>query len=321
MQQETMTMESVGREAASNARAPLRVTVLAGGPSAERAISLNSGAAIAEALRRCGHHVHVADINPEDVSALSAENDVIFPALHGTFGEDGQVQRLMEERGLQFVGSRSRASAIAMDKIAAKRIVQGLGLATPEFEEISASDFNRGQWRLSAPVVAKPVDQGSSVDTAVCRSNTEIAPALERVITGHGRALLERFISGRELTVGIVAGEALPPICIRPRQGFYDYHAKYQAEDTEYLFDAGFLPEWLERLQVMSRKVFEAVGCRHLARVDWMVDDEQRPWFLEVNTLPGFTSHSLLPKAAARVGISFDELCDRLVRMAYEERA
>lgn len=314
-------MESAARHSPSASRTALRVTVLAGGPSAERAVSVNSGAAIADALRRRGHHVHVADINPTDLSALVRECDVVFPALHGTFGEDGQVQRLMEERRLRFVGSRSRASAIAMDKIATKRIVQGLGVATPEFEEISASDFDRGQWRLHVPLVAKPVDQGSSVDTTVCRTPEEVAPALERVVKGHGRALLERFIDGRELTVGILAGDALPPICIQPRQGFYDYHAKYQAEDTEYLFDAGFAPEWLEKLQVMSCKVFEAVGCRHLARVDWMVDREQRPWFLELNTLPGFTSHSLLPKAAAKAGIPFDALCDRLVRMAHEEPA
>lgn len=303
------------------ARATLRVTVLAGGPSAEREISLKSGAAVAEALRRRGHEVVIADIRPDELSALARPCDVVFPALHGTFGEDGQVQRLMAERGLRFVGSDARASAIAMDKIAAKHIVAALGFDTPEFEEVTEATLAHGRWRLAPPVVAKPVDQGSSVDTAVCRTSAEIAAALEKIVARHGRALLEEFITGPEMTVGVLAGEPLPPICIRPRTGFYDYHAKYQANDTEYVFDTGYDSLWVERLQNLSCRVFAAIGCRHMARIDWMVDDAGRPHFLEVNSLPGFTSHSLLPKAAARRGIDFDELCDRLVRLAHEESA
>lgn len=312
------------RDAAPNPQsAPpaLRVTVLAGGPSAERAVSLESGQAIAAALTRRGHEVFIADIDPQNLAALDRSADVIFPALHGTFGEDGQVQRLMEARGLRFVGSRSSASAAAMDKIATKRIVQSLRLDTPAFDLIDSAAFAAQRWTLRAPVVAKPVDQGSSVETSICRADDEIAPALSRVIQRYGRALLESFISGPEMTVGVLANRPLPPICIRPKRGFYDYHAKYQADDTEYLFDAGFSADWLGKLQDMSCQVFRAVGCRHLARIDWMIDASQRPWFLEVNTLPGFTSHSLLPKAAAQVGIPFDALCDQLVRMAHKEPA
>ncbi len=293
----------------------LRITVLCGGPSAEREVSLQSGQAIADALRRRGHEVFVSDIGPDQLGALDQPSDVIFPALHGTFGEDGTIQSIMEQRGLRFVGSGAFASAQAMDKVATKQLAATLDIPTPEFEVLE-----RGQHpRLAPPLVVKPVDQGSSVATTIVRQGSELGPALEQVLRPFGRALLERFIEGDELTVGIVGRRALPPICIRPKRGFYDYEAKYLADDTEYLFDAGLPSAVLSRVSEMSRRLFDALGCRHLGRVDWMIDRETRPWLLEVNTLPGFTSHSLLPKAAAHAGVPFEELTDRLVRMALED--
>lgn len=305
-------------------RTKLRITVLAGGPSDEREISLQSGGAIAAALRQRGHFVTVADIRPDELSALDIPADVVFPALHGAFGEDGTLQRILEQRGLRFVASGSRASAVAMDKVATKQLAIRADIATPPHIVATKTDAHalRSQLEaaeLAAPLVVKPVDSGSSVGTSIIRENGTIVPAIQSVVARFGRALVEKFIEGEEMTVGLLGGRALPPIVIRSKTQFYDYAAKYEAEDTEYLFDADLPVDVLDAAGKLSERVFERLACRHLARVDWMVDRDQRLWFLECNTLPGFTSHSLLPKAAARVGIEFPELCERLVRMALED--
>lgn len=296
----------------------LRVTVLAGGPSAEREVSLWSGRAIAEALQRCGHEVFVADIGPDNLAALDEPCDVLFPALHGTFGEDGALQRILEARRIRFVGSGAEASATAIDKVRTKQRVVELKLPTPDFELVTVATVDRPR-RIGVPAVVKPVDSGSSVATAIVRDEPALRDAVRDVVTRFGRALVEQFITGDELTVGILGGQSLPPICIRPKRAFYDYEAKYLADDTEYLFDPGCPAAVLDQARAWSEQIFAAIGCRHLGRLDWMLDRQHGLWFLEVNTLPGFTSHSLVPKAAAHVGLSFDELCDRLVRMAYAE--
>jgi len=293
----------------------LRVTVLAGGPSAEREISLASGRAIAAALRSRGHEVFVSDIGPDNLGALDHPADVVFPALHGTFGEDGTLQRIMEQRGLRFVGSGSAASATAMNKVATKRVAERLGVPTPPYEVVVPP----GRATLVPPVVVKPVAQGSSVATTVVRDAAQLQPTVERVAEQFGEALVEQFIPGCELTIGFLGRQTLPPIRIRPSREFYDYQAKYLDDRTEYLFETGFSSAVLERAAALSRRVFDALGCRHLARLDWIVGHDESLWFLEVNTIPGFTSHSLVPKAAARMGISFEELVERLVHMALEE--
>lgn len=308
--------------AAADQRRPLRITVLAGGPSAERAISLESGRAVAEALRHRGHHVHLADIGPSELSALDHPADVVFPALHGPFGEDGTVQRLMQERGLRYVGSDAAASAIAMDKVLTKERAIAANVRTAAYEVWTAQTLAQHEApALPLPLIVKPVDQGSSVATRVVRETGALRPAVQVAVEQFGRALIEQFIVGSELTVGIVGTQTLPPICIRPKRPFYDYEAKYADDATEYLFDAGFSAALLDRAKELSWRVFTHVGCRHLARVDWIIDAQEQLWFLEVNTLPGFTSHSLVPKAALHAGISFDELCDQLVHMALEEPA
>lgn len=295
----------------------LRVTVLAGGPSAEREISLASGGAVAEALRRRGHDVFVADVGPNLLDALDHEADVVFPALHGTFGEDGTIQRIMEQRGICFVGSGSRASATAMNKVAAKKIAIKIGVPTPAFEVVTPPE----RPKLSVPVVVKPIAEGSSVATTIVHD----AALLDETITGvagtYGQALVEQFMPGDELTVGFLGDQTLPPIRILPNREFYDYQAKYHDDRTEYLFETGFSQPLLARAATLSRHVFAALECRHLARIDWIVGDDEELWFLEVNTLPGFTSHSLVPKAAAKIGIPFDELVERLVRMAMEDHS
>lgn len=297
-------------------RKTLRVTVLAGGPSAERAVSLTSGQAVADALRRRGHDVFVADIGPDNLAALDRPADAVFPALHGTFGEDGTLQRIMEQRGIRFVGSGSQASALAMDKVATKRIAADLGIPTPAYEVVEPP----AQPTLPPPVVVKPIAEGSSVATTIVRQPGRLQKTVEDVAGVYGRALVEQFIAGDELTVGMLGGQPLPPISVRPGREFYDYQAKYHDDATEYLFETGHSSALLEQAATCSQRVFEALGCRHLARVDWIADADERLWFLEVNTIPGFTTHSLVPKAAARIGIPFDELVDQLIRMALEDR-
>jgi D-alanine-D-alanine ligase len=307
--------------AAAVNRQVLRVTVLCGGPSAEREVSLESGRAVTDALRRRGHDVFVSDVGPEQLDALDHPADVVFPALHGTFGEDGTIQHILAQRGLPFVGADARASALAIDKVASKTLVAAEGMLTPKFEVWDPAALSaRTAPGLALPLIVKPVDQGSSIGTTIVRRPEAFLPAVRHTVGLFGRALVEQYVEGHELTVGIVGGQPLPPICVRPQRQFYDYEAKYQDGATEYLFDAGLPAALLENAQLLSQRVFERIGCRHLARVDWMLDGEGRLWFLEINTLPGFTSHSLVPKAAARVGIAFDELVERLVLMAHEDR-
>lgn len=292
----------------------MRITVLAGGPSAEREVSRMSGAAIAAALRRSGHEVFLADIGPHDLSALDRPADVVFPALHGTWGEDGALQSILEARGMCFIGSGSAASALAMDKVRTKQLVSAMDIDTPRWQVARSNE----SLFLRPPLVVKPVDQGSSVATTIVREADELAEAMERV-RPYGRALVEQFVEGDELTVGMLDGQPLPPIVIRPKRAFYDYEAKYHDDATEYVFDAGHPPAVAARARDLSRRIFERVGCRHLARIDWIVGRDERLWFLEVNTLPGFTSHSLVPKAAAQAGIGFEELCNRLVALALKD--
>ena len=207
-----------------------------------------------------------------------------------------------------------------MDKWATKQTALSLGLRTAPAEILDAATVASGAMpAFGTPLVVKPVDQGSSVGTFIVRAAADFAPALRSCTAQFGRALVEQFIDGREITVGILDKTPLPPIWIKPNAGFYDYHAKYLANDTEYRFDTGLPEAAAAALQADSLRLFEALGCRHLARIDWIVDSSQRGWLLEANTLPGFTSHSLVPKAAERAGVPFDELCERLAFAGLEE--
>ncbi|MFH0982976.1 MAG: D-alanine--D-alanine ligase [Planctomycetota bacterium] len=295
----------------------LNITVLAGGPSDEREVSLNSGKAVYGALARLGHRVVMRDISPDDLSALHEPADCIFIALHGAFGEDGQLQRILERGGKRYCGCDSASSALAMDKVEAKkRFVTG-GIPTPRFDVVKKPRIAAVVAAWPLPAVVKPVRSGSSVDTSIVRERSGLADTLNAVVSKHGDALIEQYIDGPELTVGLLDGRPLPPLQIRPKRAFYDYRAKYLDDDTEYLFDIDLPVEVLEHVQELSVRAHDALGCRDFCRVDWMVDHRtHEPFVLEINTIPGFTGHSLLPKAAARVGISFDELCQRIVMMA-----
>lgn len=297
---------------------PLKITVLAGGPSAERQVSFMSGNAIAAALRERGHQVTVADIGPDDLAALDIPADVVFPALHGTFGEDGQLQALLEQRRLPFVGSDARASALCMDKVATKSAAANLNIATPQHWVVSSVEADQTA-SIPLPAVVKPIAEGSSICTAIVRTQEELHAATRIVIDRYGSALVEAFIDGEEVTVAIVGDTTLPIIAIRPDRTFYDYTAKYADQQTRFIFETQLAAHTLSTLSKDSLRLFETLGCRHVARVDWIVDASGKPWFLEINTLPGFTDHSLVPKAAARHGWSFAELTERLVFMALED--
>ena len=297
----------------------LDITVLMGGPSSEREVSLNSGAAVADALKSVGHTVERCDISPDDLSALEHYADVVFIALHGTFGEDGEIQNILERRFINYTGSDAAASRLAMDKPSAKSAFVAAGVPTPRFDIVTRKRIDVAVSNWIPPVMVKPTDQGSSVDTVIARDTKTLHSVLDRLIAKYGRCMIEQYIDGPELTVGILDDEALPVLCIRTARGFYDYQAKYQDDDTEYVFDFGMSEALLANIRSMSLDAHQALGCRDFSRVDWMVDRRtMTPYCLEVNTIPGFTSHSLLPKAASRVGLSFADLCQRIVELAMD---
>ena len=300
----------------------LDVTVLMGGPSTEREVSLVSGAAVADALERLGHRVTRADITPQDTSALDRPGiDVVFIVLHGAFGESGDVQQLCEQRKLRYTGSPTMASRLSMDKIQSKKTFRLAGLVTPDWAVLEASQSAAQRQEMLAPLalplVLKPIDGGSSVDIFIVSDESARDAAAETLVAKYGRCMAERFVKGRELTVGILGDEVLPVIEIIPARKFYDYEAKYaDGMGTRYNFEHGLSDELVGRIQADALKGYQALGCRDLSRLDFILDDSMTPQVLEINTIPGFTSHSLLPKAAQRVGISFDQLCERIVRMA-----
>lgn len=295
----------------------MKVTVLYGGPSAEREVSLVSGKAVIDGLSSVGHEVFGSDVGPEDLSGLDHPCDVIFPVLHGQFGESGELQEILEQRDLPFVGSGARASRLGMNKVDTKAAWGKAGLPTPRWLVVDAA---RGQKDLFAPCVVKAVASGSSIDVYICQTIQEATEACRKVVGRYGVALVEDFIRGTELTVGILEERPLDPIRIATTRQFYDFEAKYKGNFTEYHFDLGLPDSVIREVRELARRAHEIVGCRDLSRVDVMLDTDHKPYLLEINTLPGFTAKSLLPKAAKQAGIEFSSLVDRLVRRAYQRR-
>jgi D-alanine-D-alanine ligase len=297
----------------------MKVTVLFGGPSAEREVSLVSGKAVIEGLKSMGHEVFGSDVSPTDLSGLDRPADVIFPVLHGQFGESGELQEILEQRGVPFVGSGSKASRLGMDKVATKKAWEAAGLPTPKYRVVTTAD--RPFPDISYSCVVKAISSGSSIDVYLCKAPAELPAqsreAMEQVVSRHGRALVEQFISGPELTVGLLEEKPLAPIRIVPKREFFDYEAKYKASDTEHRFDTGLSTTLIEKCRELARKANQVVGARDLARIDIMIDEStSEPYLLEINTLPGFTPKSLLPEAAKHAGLDFGPLVDRLVRRA-----
>ncbi|MBK8270901.1 MAG: D-alanine--D-alanine ligase [Planctomycetes bacterium] len=299
----------------------LAVTVLAGGPSGEREVSLESGKNVAAALSQLGYTVHLEDINPGNLGALAREVDCVFIALHGAFGEDGAVQQILETRGLAYCGSGPEACELAMDKFESKKRFIEAGLPTPRFTLAMPETIRETMAAWSLPVVVKPSREGSSLHCYIVRDFTQFRPALDLVIEKYGSALIEEYIPGMELTVSILGNEALPAIEIRTRREFYDYQAKYVDEDTEYRFEIDLPEVLLTQIRDMSLRAHQALGCRDFSRVDWRVNpEEQKAYLLELNVIPGLTTHSLLPKAAAKSGYDMPALCRTIVDMAIARR-
>ena len=297
----------------------MRITVLCGGPSAEREISLKSGAGVAGALRRAGHDVFVSDVSPDDLAGLDVPCDVVFPVLHGDFGESGELQDILEARGVPFVGSGSRASALGMDKVATKLAWRDAGLPTPDWRVLRDADFDPAE--LGLPVVVKAVRSGSSIDVFVCKTADTARTAAADLVARHGECLMERFVPGCELTVGILEGRALPPIRIETDHAFFDFAAKYGRGGARHDFDLNLPAELVARCERLAEDANAVSGCRDLARVDLRITPAGEPFLLEINTMPGFTDVSLLPEAAARTGVPFPQLVDRLARLALARAA
>lgn len=298
----------------------MKVTVLYGGPSAEREVSLVSGKAVIEGLRLMGHDVFPSDVSPTDLSGLDKPADVIFPVLHGEFGESGELQEILEQRKLPFVGSGSKASRIGIDKAATKRVWEAEGLPTPSYQVASLGQGSKRQ--ISPPCVVKALGSGSSIDVVICKTEEQFRKAFAEILEKHGTVLVEQYIKGPELTVGLLEEQPLAPIRIVPKNEFFDYEAKYKSKETEHRFDTGLSVDVIARCQALAKKANDVVGARDLARIDIMIDGTTlQPYLLEINTLPGFTPVSLLPEAAKHAGIEFGPLVDRLVRRAHARGA
>ena len=300
-----------------------RVLVLGGGPDAERAVSLRSSAAVAEALRGRGFAVEYRVVDRLDAAGLAElPGDVVVPVLHGSWGEGGGLQDLLEASGRAFVGCGARAARIAMDKAATKLAAARVGVRTAAAAIVHPGDAG---CPLALPVVVKPVHEGSSVGLHVCRTAEQWAAAHAEVVAHAATraAMVEEFVPGREVTVGLLGPKedltALPVVEICPAEGLYDYAAKYERQDTRYIVGPAMSGATISRLAEAAVAVGRAIGVRHLSRVDFIVPEGGEPMLLEVNTMPGFTATSLLPKAAAGAGMDFGTLCERLVRLALQD--
>lgn len=302
-------------------RHDIKVAVLTGGVGEERQISLLSGQTIADGLTQAGFSVVTADITPDNLSILDDESiDVFFPALHGKFGEDGRLQQILQQRRAAYTGCGPEASEIGFDKVLSKQAFVKAGVKVPQDVIISSKadlgDLAGRIAKLGEKVVVKPVRQGSSVGVEIVIGPENAASKAAQCFEKFGQTMIEQFIPGREITVGIVMNRILPIVEIKTAGTFYDYNAKYEAEDTQYLFDTISDNALVERINQTGLLCCNAIGTRHISRVDMILDDSCEIYVLEINTLPGFTSHSLVPKAAAKTGLDIADVCAMMVEDA-----
>jgi D-alanine-D-alanine ligase len=295
-----------------------KVAVLLGGKSAEREVSLKSGSMVLAALRKKGVDAHPFDPKERDLQDLLKERFArVFIALHGRFGEDGTVQGVLEWLGIPYTGSGVLASALAMDKLRTKRLWAAEGLPTASYEVLSKeTDLKAAARRLGTPLFVKPASEGSSVGMTKVKKAAHLEEAYALAVNYDPVVIAEKFIDGPELTIGILGEQALPIIRIETPREFYDYEAKYIANDTRYLIPCGVPPAREKQLQALALRAFRALGCRGWGRVDLMLDKRGRPFLLEVNTSPGMTDHSLVPMGARAVGISYEDLCVKVLELA-----
>jgi D-alanine-D-alanine ligase len=296
-----------------------KVAVLLGGKSAEREVSLKSGTMVLNALRSRGVDAHGFDPAERGIEALIGERfERAFIALHGRFGEDGTVQGVLEWLGIPYTGSGVLASALAMDKLRTKRVWQSEKLPTPAYERLTKdTNFRIAARTLGLPIMVKPASEGSSIGMSKVRKADKLEEAYRLAAKYDRIVIAEKFVEGIELTAAILGEQALPLIKLETPRDFYDYEAKYLANDTRYIVPSG-LPEKKEReIQALCLKAFTALGCSGWGRVDLMLGRSGRPYLLEVNTSPGMTDHSLVPMAARAVGMSYEDLCLKILEAAH----
>lgn len=320
---------------------PLNIVVLMGGVSSEREISLRSGYAVAKALKDAGNNVVPFEVKEENIEGLDLRDiDVAFIALHGYFGEDGGVQQLLEAEGIPYTGSGVDASRIAMDKLESKKCFSDAGFKTPAYFPVKKTmklvDIEQKVKEFGLPVIIKPTSGGSSIGVSIIKDDNNINSHIEKALKCEDEVFVERYITGRELTVGILDNSTLPIIEIIVSEAFFDYKAKYKDDKTRYFVikktfkdkmnalentrcDFGFLnAELYDKAQELAIEAHNAIGCRGFSRVDMLLDNKNDFYILEVNTIPGFTEKSLLPMAAVAAGISFATLCEKIVDLALQ---
>lgn len=298
-----------------------RVGVLMGGISRERDVSLRTGTAVALALRRLRYEVMDIDVQHDIAARLVREPvDVAFIALHGKFGEDGTIQGLLECLGIPYTGSGVCASAVAMDKVVCKQVARDCGIPVPN-EQIFHATTNQldrfvGGLTLDCPLIVKPSREGSTVGMTIVRRPADLVPALQAAASSDVKIIVEEYVAGKEVTMSVVVGQVLPSIEIVPKSGFYDYAAKYTKGMTEYILPARIPAATSQLVTEWTDLLWHALECRGFARADYIVRDDGTAVFLELNTIPGMTETSLVPKAAAHAGINFDQLCENILNDA-----
>ncbi|MFH1692618.1 MAG: D-alanine--D-alanine ligase [Candidatus Omnitrophota bacterium] len=302
------------------------IGIMMGGCSCERAVSLKSGSAVARVLETAGYRVALLDIRREteqEVEAFIRQHhiDVVFIAMHGGFGEDGRLQRILDKLEVSYTGSSSQASRIAMDKLASRVIFEGANLSVPKYIKLDRKDKVPAVDGLQYPLVVKPSGQGSSIGISFVDSAAGVQKAVGEAFGFDDIVLIEEFIRGREITVAILDGQPLPVVEIIPKSGFFDYRSKYEQGLTNYVSPAFLSKGLTEQIQTCALDAYHALGCRHFARVDMIVRSGYAPFILEVNTIPGLTQTSLFPKAAQAAGIGFDQLCVKLIHLALSDFA
>ena len=298
-----------------------KVAVLMGGWSAEREVSLKSGQAVLQGLLNKGIDAHKIDVQRDTVieQLQRGAYDRVFNILHGPGGEDGTIQGMLEVMNIPYTGSKVLASALAMDKLRTKQLLDGIGLPTPNYMVLEEdSDYEYVAATLGLPIMVKPAQQGSSIGMSKVETVGQLHAAWQVASQFEGAVLAEQWIEGGEYTVAILGDEALPAIKLETPREFYDFEAKYQSDDTRYICPCGLPYEQETRLQRLAMSCFQAMGAEAWGRVDLFIDKQDKPWIIELNTLPGMTDHSLVPMAARTAGIEFDELVVKILMQTIE---
>lgn len=298
-----------------------KVAVLMGGVTKEREISLRTGNAISQALRRKGYDVIDIDVGPDIVGRMGKEKpDVVFIALHGKFGEDGCIQGMLEMMRIPYTGGGVLGSSVGMDKVVCDMVAKYLNIPVPREQFFNAREMSSGQFmeqlKIACPLIVKPSREGSTINITIVTKTEELPRAIESALNSDDKVIVQEYLNGKEVTVGLLNGRALPVLEIAPKSGFYDYKSKYTKGMTEYIVPARIPAACAEKIQGWSVDIFKALDCSGTARCDYIVNEKGDAWFLEINTIPGMTELSLVPKAAAHVGIDFDTLAEEILNAA-----